>query len=89
MTALGARFRQIEVMVDSPVMLCDCKDWPASWLRPESSPAFIRFVESRFELERTGRDIRRLFGQARQVSMEPMPLREIFVTLARSMSTAS
>jgi ABC-2 type transport system ATP-binding protein len=89
MTVLAARFRQIEVLVDSPIMLCDCEDWPASWLRPESSPAFIRFVESRFELERTERDIRRLFGQARQVSMEPMPLREIFVTLARSISTAS
>lgn len=89
MSALGTRFRRIEVVVDSPVMLCDCKDWPASWLRPESSPAFVRFVESRFEPGRTESDIRRLFGQARQVSMEPMPLREIFVTLARSIPTAS
>ena len=89
MSALGSRFRQIEVVVDSPIMLCDCKDWPASWLRPESSPAFVRFVESRFERERTENDIRRLFGQARQISMEPMPLREIFVTLARSIPTTS
>jgi hypothetical protein len=84
MSELSARFREVEVVVDSPVMLSDCRDWPAHWLRPEASPALVRFVETRFEPERTASDIRRLFGRVMQVSMNPMPLREIFLTLARN-----
>jgi ABC-2 type transport system ATP-binding protein len=84
MTSLAARFREIEVVVNSPVMLCDCPDWPANWLRPETSPTLVRFVETRFEPERTNSQIRRLFGNVLHVSVNPMPLREIFVTLARS-----
>jgi ABC-2 type transport system ATP-binding protein len=86
MSSLTSRFREVEVIVESPVMLCDCENWPAHWLRPESSPALIRFVESRFEPERTEGDIRRLFGRAAQVSVNAMPLRQIFITLARSLS---
>jgi ABC-2 type transport system ATP-binding protein len=86
MSSLTSRFREVEVIVESPVMLCDCENWPVHWLRPESSPALIRFVESRFERERTASDIRRLFGRTAQVSVNAMPLREIFVTLARSLS---
>jgi ABC-2 type transport system ATP-binding protein len=86
LSSLTSRFREVEVVVESPVMLCDCENWPAHWLRPESSPALIRFVDSRFEPERTHTEIRRLFGRVSQVSMNPMPLREIFVTLARSAS---
>jgi hypothetical protein len=63
-------------------------DWPAHWLWPEASPALVRFVESRFEPERTSGEIRRLFGNVLQVSMNPMPLRDIFVTLARDVSKA-
>jgi ABC-2 type transport system ATP-binding protein len=86
MSSLTSRFREVEVIVESPVMLCDCENWPVHWLRPESSPALIRFVESRFEQERTECDIRRLFGRTAQVSVNAMPLRQIFVTLARSLS---
>jgi ABC-2 type transport system ATP-binding protein len=86
MSSLTSRFREVEVIVESPVMLCDCENWPVHWLRPESSPALIRFVESRFEPERTEGDIRRLFGGTAQVSVNTMPLRAIFITLARSLS---
>jgi ABC-2 type transport system ATP-binding protein len=89
MTSLATRFREIEVMVGTPVMLCDCPDWPESWLRPEASPTMVRFVESRFESERTDDQIRRVFGNVLQVSITPMPLRDIFVTLARSVSNAN
>jgi ABC-2 type transport system ATP-binding protein len=84
MTSLTARFREVEVLVNSPVMLCDCPGWPANWLRPETSPVLIRFIETLFEPERTHSQIRQIFGNVQQVSMHPMPLRDIFVTLARS-----
>jgi len=89
MTSLAARFREIEVVVDSPVMLCDCRDWPSSWLRPETSPALVRFVESRFDPERTTSEVRRVFNNVSQISMNPMPLRGIFVTLARNVSKSA
>jgi hypothetical protein len=57
---------------------------PQHWLRPETTPALVRFVESRFEDERTRREIRRVLGEARHISVNPMSLRDIFVTLARN-----
>jgi len=84
MTSLNGRFREVEVTLESPVMLPDDSRWPTNWLRPEAAPALVRFVETRFDPERTVDEIRAIFGQVRNISMTPMPLRSIFVTVARS-----
>lgn len=84
MTSLTARFREVEVVVDSPPLLALDRPWPAHWLRPETAPALVRFVETHFDAERTTDEIRRLFGDVRNISANPMPLRAIFVTLARN-----
>jgi ABC-2 type transport system ATP-binding protein len=89
MTSLTARFREVEVVVDSPPLLPLDRPWPAHWLRPETSPALVRFVETHFDAERTTDEIRRLFGEVRNISTHPMPLRAIFVTLARARSKAA
>ena len=89
MTSLTARFREVEVMVDSPPLLPLDRPWPAHWLRPETAPALVRFVETHFDQERTTAEILRLFGEVRNISAHPMPLRAIFVTLARSQSKAA
>jgi ABC-2 type transport system ATP-binding protein len=90
MTALSARFREVEVTLDPPAVFPaqypEAGEWPANWLRPELTPSLLRFVEARFEPERTTSEIRRLFGSVRQISVNAMPLRAIFVTLARSAS---
>ena len=83
MTSLTARFREVEVVVDSPPLVPLDRPWPTHWLRPETSPALVRFVETHFDAERTTAEIRRLFGDVRNISANPMPLRAIFVTLAR------
>jgi ABC-2 type transport system ATP-binding protein len=83
MTSLTARFREVEVIVDSPPLLPPDRPWPAHWLRPETSPALIRFVETHFDVQRTTDEIHRLFGEVRNISALPMSLRAIFVTLAR------
>ncbi len=83
MTSLTARFREVEVVVDSPPLVPLDRPWPANWLRPETAPALVRFVETHFDAERTTAEIRRLFGDVRDISARPMPLRAIFVTLAR------
>ena len=87
MTSLTARFREVEVMVDSPPLLPLDRPWPAHWLRPETAPALVRFVETHFDPDRTTDEIRRLFGDVRNISAHPMPLRAIFVTLARNKSS--
>ena len=86
MTSLSERFREIEVTLDAPPTLPG--PWPHHWLRPETSAAVVRFVESHFEQERTFGEIRLLFRGVTGISANPMPLRSIFITLARSARTA-
>jgi hypothetical protein len=61
---------------------------PASWVRVETSPSLVRFVETRFEDQQTGVHIRDIFSEAQSVSIKPMPLREIFIALAKSLRKA-
>lgn len=82
MTSLTERFREIEITLPSP--LPSPATWPATWLNAQQSPAVVRFVDSQFEQDRTMAEVRRLFGDAQQISVSPMPLRAIFVTLAKA-----
>jgi len=87
LTTLTARFREVEVTLDAvPARRGDC---PASWLRLESAASVVRFVESRFDTERTPAEVRRVFGQVAGVAFTPMPLRAIFVALAKSARQAA
>ncbi len=82
MTSLADRFREIEVTHDNsqqpPASL------PPTWLNAEQSTTVIRFVDSQFDQERTLAEVHRLFGNAGQISVNPMPLRAIFITLAKA-----
>jgi len=80
MGALADRFRQVELTFDAAPPLP--AEWPAAWVRPETSAAVVRFIDSRFDLERTSADIQRMFPEVRSVAFHAMSLREIFVALA-------
>jgi ABC-2 type transport system ATP-binding protein len=82
MTALSARFREVEVTLDAVPALPG--SWPVTWLRVETSAAVVRFVESQFDEARTFAEVRKMFGEPRGISITPMPLRSIFVTLAKA-----
>jgi ABC-2 type transport system ATP-binding protein len=82
MTALSDRFREVEVTLDQTAVLPPA--WPKTWLRPETSASVVRFVDSRFDEARTMEELRKIFGEPRAVSMTPMPLRSIFVALAKA-----
>jgi ABC-2 type transport system ATP-binding protein len=86
LASLSARFREIEVTLDEPALPAP---WPTHWLRPEASPAVVRFVETHFDSERTIGEIRLLFRGVTHIEANPMPLRSIFVTLARSSQIAA
>lgn len=89
MASLTARFREVEVTVDEHTVPPLNGHWPATWLRRETAPSLVRFVETRFDPERTPNEIRERFDGVRNISVNPMPLRTIFITLARSASKSS
>jgi ABC-2 type transport system ATP-binding protein len=82
MVALTARFREIEITLASPAALP--RPWPTTWLPPESAAAVVRFVDTEFNPERTIAEIRRLWTGVEDISVRPMPLRAIFVALAKT-----
>jgi ABC-2 type transport system ATP-binding protein len=84
MASLTGRFREVEVTVTLPADLPRDDRWPSHWLRAEVSPALVRFVDTRFDPESTAAEIRQLFAGVRDISARPMPLRTIFLALARS-----
>jgi ABC-2 type transport system ATP-binding protein len=84
--ALLARFREIEVTLLAPAVPANL---PASWLRVETAPSVVRFVETRFEDEETEQRIRTFFPTAQRVTIKPMPLREIFIALAKTLRKAA
>jgi ABC-2 type transport system ATP-binding protein len=87
MGTLADRFREIEVTLDATPVLPAA--WPHDWIRPETSSALVRFVDSRFDHERTIEEIRRLFPNARDITVNAMPLRQIFVALAKTRRQAA
>ena len=81
MAVLSERFREVEVTVDITSLPSRL---PTSWVRTEASAAVVRFVETRWNTERTTHEVNEVFPDARGVSVRPMPLRSIFVALAKS-----
>ena len=80
--ALSARFREAVLTFETAPALP--RQWPASWQQPEAVGPVIRFVETRFDAERTAAEVRRVFPDCRDMQFEGMPLRAIFVTLAKA-----
>ena len=80
--ALSARFREISLMFEMPPELP--REWPVNWLRAEIAGPVLRFIETRFDERRTPEEARRLFPEYRDMTASAMPLRSIFVALAKA-----
>jgi len=76
------RFRDVQVTFESAPRLPE--NAPESWMQLNSSAVVVRFIESRFEPDRTTAEIRGVFGDVRDVTFSPMTLREIFLTMAKA-----
>ena len=83
MASLASRFREIEVTLDGTGEFPNTGEWPATWLRREANRTLARFVDSQYDPERTTGEIARVFGETAPVSAHGMPLRSIFITLAK------
>ena len=83
---LRARFREIQVVAGAAPALP--ANLPASWMHWNASVSVTRFIESRFNQERTSSEIRRVFGEVRDVEYTPMSLRSIFLAIAKNRERA-
>ncbi|HLH18087.1 MAG TPA: ABC transporter ATP-binding protein [Bryobacteraceae bacterium] len=90
MSSLAERFREVEVTLRAPsAREAGWAEWPPTWLQAQRSAAVVRFVDSQFEEGRTMAEVRRVFGESLQVAVNPMPLRSIFVALAKASRRAA
>jgi ABC-2 type transport system ATP-binding protein len=81
MSALATRFREVELTreFDTPLPA----PLPGNWLQPKASGAVVRFVDSRFDEQKTASDIQHLFGNVKDIQFRPLTLRAIFLAMAR------
>lgn len=82
MSALSTRFREVEVVLENAAPLPS--DLPSTWLNTAQAGIVVRYTDSRFDTSQHGAQIRRHFSGVREVNVQPMPLRSIFVALAKS-----
>jgi ABC-2 type transport system ATP-binding protein len=82
MTVLSDRFRDVTVTLAAPAPLP--ANLPATWLLPEATDCVVRFIASEYKGEATQREIAEMFPGARDVAAEAMPLRSIFLAIAKS-----
>ena len=81
MSVLADRFRAVTVTLGGPAP--EGKR-PAAWLQYEATDSVVKFVHSECRGEQTEAELRQLFPAAKDIEMEAMPLRAIFLAVARS-----
>jgi ABC-2 type transport system ATP-binding protein len=86
MSALAKRFREVELTLEKEAGAPS--PMPESWLRMKTAGSVVRFVDSRFDEERTGAEILRVFGEVKEVEYRAMGLRAIFLAVARKTEEA-
>jgi ABC-2 type transport system ATP-binding protein len=82
MNVLSGRFREVTITLANPAPLPT--NLPASWLQPQTEDCVVRFVDSRYDEQATAREVAEKFPSARDVAYDPMPLRAIFLAIAKS-----
>jgi ABC-2 type transport system ATP-binding protein len=81
MTTLSNRFRDVTVTLDGPATLP--ANTPPDWLQLQVNGAVVHFVHGRYAGEPSEHAIRAAFPTARSLSVDAMPLRSIFLALAK------
>jgi ABC-2 type transport system ATP-binding protein len=86
MTSLSTRFREVELTRNSDGPLPS--PLPGNWLQPKTFGSIVRFVDSRFDEQKTLSEIQGLFGTAKDVQYRALSLRAIFLAMARKSEEA-
>ena len=83
MADLTDRFREVRVTLEHAAAAPD--PLPSDWLCVRAVGSVVSFIDSRFSEETLGERIRSLLNGVRSIDTQPMALRSIFTTLARSL----
>jgi ABC-2 type transport system ATP-binding protein len=84
-SSLQDRFREVEVVLNQTTLSQPAapRPWPTDWLIPETSEALVRFTDAQFHAEKTTAQIHALWSNVASIHVRAMPLRSIFVALAK------
>ena len=82
LTELSERFRDVTVTLTTSASLPAAI--PNTWLQAQASDSVIRFIDSGYRRYVSERELAEIFPAARSFSCDPMPLRSIFLAIARS-----
>jgi ABC-2 type transport system ATP-binding protein len=80
-SSMLARFRQVEVSLPADATVPP--DAPKAWLQPQAAGPVVRFVHSAFSETGVAGEIRSVLPDALDIQVTPLPLRQIFIALAR------
>jgi ABC-2 type transport system ATP-binding protein len=85
MGVLSERFREVTVVLEGsgPGSAVLRGNLPPSWLQFEATESMVRFVHSECRGEETRAELGAMLPGARSIEMEPMPLRSIFLAIAK------
>jgi ABC-2 type transport system ATP-binding protein len=82
LSVVSDRFREVTITLNTPASLP--RDIPQSWLQPQAVDSVIRFVHSDYKGQATASELAQRFPGARDISFDAMPLRSIFLAIAKS-----
>jgi ABC-2 type transport system ATP-binding protein len=82
MAAISARFREVTVTLPQAAVALD--GLPAAWIDVQAAGPALRFVHTQFDGEASHRQVAETFPAASSVTFDPMPLRTIFLAVAKS-----
>jgi ABC-2 type transport system ATP-binding protein len=82
MPTLSERFKEVTVTLDQPSPIP--VNHPTWWLQPETADCVVRFVHTNYKKQITERELTDFFPSARSFTLDPMPLRAIFLAVAKS-----
>jgi len=82
MSVLSNRFRAVTVTLAAP--WTPPSRTPSSWLQLEAANSVVRFVDSNYDAAQSAASFAAVFPNARDIALDPMSLRAIFVSIAKS-----
>ena len=82
LSTLAARLREVQITFSQPPALPS--PWPRAWLNPQVAGVVLRFVETAFDPRQSPTGIAERFPGASQVDFRALPLRAMFLAMARA-----
>jgi ABC-type multidrug transport system, ATPase component len=79
---MNARFRQIDVILQGDARLPE--GMPGTWLTPRAVGNVLSFVDSHYREDELQARLSAAFSDIRRIETKPVPLRQVFTSMARS-----